>query len=443
MNSRLLTPYLRSWRWLLTAGIGALTLLLALAGFIRIVPALLRIPQSYDFAAYYVAARALDLGLPLYQTTSMDTAALINGTKVPYPEYIYPPLLAELLRPLGALPFDTARTIWFAGNLAALVVSLELLRRLGRLPAWFTPAASVGALMLPPVYSSLLLGQINFVLLLLITGALYLAAARAPTPARDVLSGLLLGLAAVIKVYPGVLALSFVLRRRWYALAGVALGVGLALAAELLISQHLGNTMFFFTQVLPSLSSGISQFPVNTSIWPTMLRLFTTNEFNFAYQTTTNYVTITTRPLINAPTLGYALAALAALLVAGGTGWALLRAPQRDVRQQLWFDFALLICTCLLVFPLIHDHYYTLAIVPAVYVLAQSVHSANIATRLPVGFLAALAGLCIMLQRYWGVLLVRVASPLALVFGLLGGLLLWIMVLRQGTDAPGGPASMW
>src|SRR6266498_967673 len=85
-------------------GLLLVTALLLLAGFVRILPTLVRVPDSYDFAAYYVAARVLNAGNPLYNSAAMTAAATYSGQAIAFPAYIYPPFLAALLRPIANLP---------------------------------------------------------------------------------------------------------------------------------------------------------------------------------------------------------------------------------------------------------------------------------------------------------------------------------------------------
>ncbi|KPV52369.1 hypothetical protein SE17_15900 [Kouleothrix aurantiaca] len=406
-----------------------LTLLLALAGFFRILPSLLAIPQSYDFAAYYVAARALTHNLPLYDAHSMDLAAVVGGAKVAYPEYIYPPFFAEVIRPLGGLSFGSARAIWFIINLLSFVGAIELLRRIGRLPLWFTPLATMIGFIFPPVYSTLLLGQINFILLLCITGALFLAVDTNGNIYKEIISGALVGIAAMIKIYPALLLAHFIYVRRWFALVGFLLGIAGAFVTEFLLSASVANSVFYFTRVLPSMSNS-SLFPVNVSIFSTVLRLFSRNEFYFAYQSASNYVTVVANPIIDMPFIGYSIVFLGVALIVIASAWKILRNRSEDYRTTTWFHFTLIICVSLLCPPSIHDHYYVLMIIPAVYIVSKLYWSANPALIRKSTAISVVAFLCILLQRYWGPLLVTTHSSLLLVFGFVGGLLIWWLVVQ-------------
>jgi len=76
---------------------------------------------AWDFHAFWGAAANIDRGRSPYA----DLGATAAGT--PYPLYLYPPLLAELLTPLGALPFAVAAALWIAASALALVAALRLL----------------------------------------------------------------------------------------------------------------------------------------------------------------------------------------------------------------------------------------------------------------------------------------------------------------------------
>jgi Glycosyltransferase family 87 len=144
-----------------------------------------------DFGSYHAAAMAVARG------------------ESPYlPKYIYPPVLAVVLAPLAALPLATARVIWYLVSQACLLGSAGLLvRRLGGGPAAVGSVTLVWCLA-GTVPENLGLGQVNPLLLLLLTAG----------PAA-------IGLAAALKIWPGLLLVDSVLARRWRE---VAWGLGSA-----------------------------------------------------------------------------------------------------------------------------------------------------------------------------------------------------------------------
>ena len=143
-----------------------------------------------------------------------------------YP-FTYPPFAAVLLVPLAVLPGTAAAALWTAASVAALVATIALVLRAQGRPA--PPAAiavlAVGALALEPVWQTLTFGQVNLLLMLALLVDLH-------HPQRR-WSGLLVGVAAGIKLTPLVLVVLLVLvgeraaaRRAGLTFAGtVLLGV--------------------------------------------------------------------------------------------------------------------------------------------------------------------------------------------------------------------------
>lgn len=76
---------------------------------------------AWDFHAFWGAAVNIDHGRSPYAGLGANAA----GT--PYPLYLYPPLLAELLAPLGLLGFAAAATLFVAASALALLAALRLL----------------------------------------------------------------------------------------------------------------------------------------------------------------------------------------------------------------------------------------------------------------------------------------------------------------------------
>jgi Glycosyltransferase family 87 len=171
-----------------------------------------------DFGYQYPAAKAL-----------LDSASPFGA-----PWYDYPPLAPVLLAPLALLPFEQARVTWFLlGQACLLGAALLLVRPLGRAVHEQTPvpgaraaALAVGLVWLcaGTLQENLALGQWNPVLLLLLALAWRLEAAN---PGR---AAAVLGVAAGIKIWPGLLLAASLLQQRWRAFAQ-----GLAATAAALI----------------------------------------------------------------------------------------------------------------------------------------------------------------------------------------------------------------
>jgi alpha-1,2-mannosyltransferase len=194
-----------------------------------------------DFGAYAGAAHAVATGTSPY--------ASFGGATIVMTGYDYPPFAAVLLRPLAILSARWQELIWLWISVASLVGGAVITAR-ALLPASW-PRARVGifvALAFPAATYNLWHGQMNTVIFLLLAMALsdYLSGHRTRC-------GVILGIAAGIKIAPVVL-LIVLLRRGWWrgALAGVATG-----AATLAIGVGaLGwpVTRQYLTSVLPVLN---------------------------------------------------------------------------------------------------------------------------------------------------------------------------------------------
>ena len=135
----------------------------------------------------------------------------------------YPLTLAVLLIPLTWVPAWAAQTIWFVANVAALIGSLWILDGLWRAadtgpreasPAPFMIRLAVVVLALAlPLRSSLVLGQVNLVILL--SCCLFV---RAHLTRKWLPASLWLGLAVALKVTPLVFLVGLVRERRYRAL---------------------------------------------------------------------------------------------------------------------------------------------------------------------------------------------------------------------------------
>jgi alpha-1,2-mannosyltransferase len=166
-----------------------------------------------DFSAYAQAAQAVARGTTPY--------AFFDGSTVVMSGFIYPPFAAVILRPLAALPARWQELTWLWISLGALVTGAVITARALLPSTW--PRARIAvfvALTFPPATYNLWHGQMNTVIFLLLALALsdYLSGRRTRC-------GIILGVAAGIKLAPIVLLLVLI-RRGWWraALAGVAAG---------------------------------------------------------------------------------------------------------------------------------------------------------------------------------------------------------------------------
>ena len=190
-----------------------------------------RIQWGYDFSAYWTAASNLLHGLPIYVVDQLA------GPYAPQRQflYLYPPPLAGAVTPLAALiPGDYRVAAWAWAALGFLIVATSVLaaaRSLGLLERVRSATGHgpwillVAAFCFPPVVSELVLGNVHVLLLGLLSVA-WLGVRRGDRTGER-WAGIAVGLAAVVKVFPALLILWFLLtgRRRaavWSVMGGLA-----------------------------------------------------------------------------------------------------------------------------------------------------------------------------------------------------------------------------
>jgi hypothetical protein len=175
-----------------------------------------------DFLRYHRAGRMVVTGQAglLYDPQYLETQAVYAAERLPggdsliEREFKYAPGLAILMAPLGALPPHAANVIWCAWNTALMAAMFLVLWRwcAGGLSAWWMLVPLV--VLLRPVLDNISLGQLNPSAIVPATVGVWWLARR-----RAVASGAAVGLGVATKFMPAVLALWFVSKRCWKALA--------------------------------------------------------------------------------------------------------------------------------------------------------------------------------------------------------------------------------
>jgi alpha-1,2-mannosyltransferase len=169
--------------------------------------------------------------------------------------FIYPPFAAMVLLPLAVAPwsvawiallalstaalgltfFVVARTLWPSGgrggalSVASIALPLALLVQPGKAIDFSRPAPLIPAFALEPVMQTLEFGQINLLLMALVTVDVLAVHPRWPR-------GVLVGVAAAIKLTPAVFVLYFLLRRDYRAAAVAAISGAVATGLAFLVA---------------------------------------------------------------------------------------------------------------------------------------------------------------------------------------------------------------
>jgi alpha-1,2-mannosyltransferase len=146
-------------------------------------------------------------GLPVYR--SVDPVTGLHFT--------YPPFAAVAMVPLAVVPGWLADALWAGASIAALTAAVVVVRRAMARPApgWLVALLTAAALALEPVWQNLTFGQVNLILMLAVLVDLL-------GPQRR-WSGVLVGIAAGVKLTPLVFVVLLVLVGRRAAAGHAAL----------------------------------------------------------------------------------------------------------------------------------------------------------------------------------------------------------------------------
>lgn len=203
-----------------------------------------------DFKAYYYAVRSFLAGNDFY------AAAPPN-----HPDYHFLYLPATLLwfLPFGLLPE------WWMAYLLMVTISLgaavaysrtliEFIEQYGMSIPWADKVLIAAFLILSTfAIPNLLQGQVNLLLGIAVGTGFILQLTEKSRKA-----GILIGMAATLKLYPSVLGVWFIYKRDWEALAA-AIGVGILHIFVSIVVFGLDKTKEFFFEILPHrLSMGSS-----------------------------------------------------------------------------------------------------------------------------------------------------------------------------------------
>lgn len=183
-----------------------------------------------DFASFYYAGKASARGLDMYAARVLDSLAAADGVVNHVLPYLYPPVVAAFAQPLSYLTPVTAQRWWDAAQLA-FIVGVGVILLLTRFPASLALASRTqhmtgalvvcASLLVFPFWQNLLFGQINTLVLLLMSAFFFLSRYRT----RDWSAGVVLAAATLVKVTPAMLVLPMLLEKRWNVLGGFVAGI--------------------------------------------------------------------------------------------------------------------------------------------------------------------------------------------------------------------------
>ncbi|GAB3251143.1 glycosyltransferase 87 family protein [Nocardioides dilutus] len=209
-----------------------------------------------DLVVYRYGGQAVLDGVPVYEFDVAETGL----------PFTYPPFAAIAMVPLALLPGWLAGALWTgasAGALAAVVVVVR--RALARpAPGWLVALVTGGALALEPVWQNVVFGQVNLLLMLAVLVDLV-------RPERR-WSGVLVGIAAGVKLTPLVFVVLLVLVGRRTAAGRAVLAFAGTVAAGFVAMP--GSAATYWTDGLVDASRvGPPALTHNQSVYGALTRL--------------------------------------------------------------------------------------------------------------------------------------------------------------------------
>ena len=280
-----------------------------------------------DFTNDYRAAQALRAGNSIYGATND-----------------HPPFMTFMFVPLTLLPYRSAFLLWSLLSLCFYIFSIWCVVRTLRIEtalSW-TPLLLGTALCWYPFLAHVALGQVSLFLLVCLIGGW-----GSLRREQDWLAGGLFGFATAVKLFPGLVILYLLLRKRWKALGTMAL-VALSCSLLPLLAISPKDFALYFLEVAPRNAARCAVFPVNSSLTGAFSKLFLEGAW--------------IQPLVNVPWLARLLIVASSLLVLAGLCWQLWRLPLTQWGDD--FAFAYVCVAMILLSPISWQHVFPLLLLP-------------------------------------------------------------------------------
>lgn len=323
---------------------------LALLAFLAVqvgwVAAVVAANKGTDFYVYYLAAEALKRGRNIYELDFYTWQSLATQMGVPHYSfpYLYPPLIALIIRPFTLLSPRHAFAVWSGGNVLLLLASALLLSRLVA-RQWISPLVFIALAGYVPALTTVYAGQVNILVLLSVIAYLYALQREKP-----VCAGLALAAGILVKPIPLPLAFHGLWKARYRVFFSVLVGL---IVLALLILPGVGPEPYMAYGRLSLQISGLAQlgspstYPPNQGLGGFFGRLLTHHEYGSS--------------LADHPALARALTLATSLILVLAT--AVLCWPGRVSEDLFVLEVSLVLITTHLIAPFSWFHHMTVAFV--------------------------------------------------------------------------------
>ncbi len=378
---------------------GAL-ILVGLLSVVRYLP-LFFPPAQYDFRAYYAAGYAVIHHLSIYEK-HLDYQ----------PVFLYMPIMALFFAPLAWFPLPLALWLWYGINLVVWGSWVWLLSTHIPLTRWQQLAVIATALVLPASIDTLLLGQITHLIMLGIVAALVLL-----RRGSSVWAGVIIGVLIIIKVQVLLLALLFLWRKDVRGALATAATVGMGIILSTWVFGW--ATVWLWISAIQEKADYSAIFPVNQSLSATITRFFVPQVIETSVLGTDNNQYIPVSAMLTPAWLAQWLVVSIIIVI----GWYTYQraCTITDVDMQA----AVLLPIMVLVMPLSWDSYMVYLLWPMALLWAKVRYTPDVI------WLSLIMG-CMMVHRFWRVLVWQWSSPLLLMWGCVAMLCCWWAIIQIG-----------
>lgn len=317
------------------------------------------------------------------------------------------PIIAYLFTPFSYLDLKVAQILFLIVSIFAIIAACYVMIKCTQVSDRKKSSIILLFAANGPMYHSVLFGNITHFLLLMLLAALFSWHQK-----RQFLMGIILAVAALIKIPLYIFGVYFLLRGQWRALAGfVTALMAIAATSVLLFGMDL-HLAWFHTCIQPYSGKSLGAFNVQ-SLDAFLIRLTHSEDLLKSWV------------LIEGDWVFKLLRYILLSLIVGSTIWICWRSKQPNTPEIKNLEFSIVLCLALVISPLSWTHYYLLLLLPISLYMAKKL---EIPEKQPLVNLIYLSALLISLP----VLEVELFNPLVrlLVYKVLishylfGGLLL-------------------
>ncbi len=323
--------------------------------------------QSFEFAFYrglaapadlaqdYIGARQLLAGKSVYPAdfTEIYKDLFRESPRLSDINLVvnaHPPFVSMLLFPLGFLSFENAAVIYTLITIACMFFTIFLLLKSEDISLIYFPFIALFTLAWQPFQSNLMWGQISVLVTLFVTIGWFFSKKR-----HETMSGVFIALATMLKFYPGLLIVYFLINKRWKAFLVSITTAGAILLLALIVTRY--DLFHFISNIMPQDIKNSQANLANLSINGFFSKLF--------LPTIGNYFTLFVSPFLN-DLLFYAAVVLLLLYSA---------LHIKEYNNDL--GFSLFIILSLLLSPLCWDHSLTLLLLSFAILIKELVKRNN------------------------------------------------------------------